>query len=183
VVLIDQHGKPRHFYRDLVKDKVVLINAIYTSCAATCPIQSTIFKHVQMTLGDRVGQDVQMISVTLDPVTDTPAKLNEFAERFKAKKGWVFLTGSKQNVTTVLRAMDLYAANPEDHTPIAAVGHEASGIWMKLINLTSPLDIVHRVEHVQSLGEERLRAESAGSSGSAKSGKSAKSTPDDGAGT
>jgi protein SCO1/2 len=154
-VLIDQDGQRHRFYNDLVKDKLVLMNSVYTSCPGTCPMQTAIFQRVQRLLGDRLGQDVQMISVSLDPVTDTPARLKEFAARFgiETGKGWVFLTGPKPDVYEVLQAMDLFAPVPEEHTPIAAIGHEPAGLWMKVINLSAPREIVSRLDYVKELGE------------------------------
>ncbi len=154
-VLTDQFGNKHHFYSDLVKGKTVLINAVYTSCAGVCPIQTAVFSKVQSMLGERVGDDVQMISVTLDPVTDTPERLKEFADKFHVGPGWLFLTGSKQEVTEVLRAVDLYSPLPAQHTPIAAIGHEPGEVWMKVINVTAPADIVGRMQRVKELGEKR----------------------------
>lgn len=154
-VLTDQDGNKHHFYSDLIKGKTVLINAVYTSCAGVCPIQTAVFAKVQTMLGERVGADVQMISVTLDPVTDTPERLKEFADKFNVGPGWLFLTGTKQEVTEVLRAVDLYSPVPAEHTPIAAIGHEPGEVWMKVINVTAPADIVGRMERVRELGEKR----------------------------
>ena len=155
-VLVDQNGERHRFYTDLVKGKLVLMNSIFTSCPGTCPAQTAIFAQVQQLLADRPGMNVQMLSVSLDPVTDTPERLKEFADRFHAKPGWLFLTGPKQDVTEVLQAMDIYSADPADHTPMAAIGHEPAGLWMKVINLNAPADIAARVERVKALGDERL---------------------------
>lgn len=156
-ILVDQHGNSHRFYSDLVKGRLVLMNAIYTSCSSICPIQSAIFKRVEGLVAQRMGdEDVRMISVSLDPAKDTPERLKEFAERVGAGPEWLFLTGETSDVTEVLQAMDLWAPVPEQHTPIAAVGHEPSGLWMKVINLTAPEDIVGRLERVRQLGEERI---------------------------
>jgi len=156
-VLIDQNGRKHRFYTDLVKGKTVLMNAVYTSCPGVCPIQTSVFARVQGLLGDRVGKDVQMISVSIDPVTDTPERLKSYAQKFHVQPGWLFLTGSKQDVGEVLRAMDLYAAVPSEHTPIAAVGYEPGAVWMKMINITAPSDIVGRLDYVRELGESEGR--------------------------
>lgn len=154
-VLIDQNGVKHRFYTDLIKGKTVLMNGVYTSCPGVCPIQTSVFARVQALLGDRVGNDVQMISVSIDPVTDTPQKLKKYAEKFHVKPGWLFLTGPRQDVAEVLRAMDLYSAVPSEHTPIAAVGYEPGAVWMKMINITAPSDIVGRLDYVRRLGEAR----------------------------
>lgn len=151
VVLIDQDGRERRFYSDLVKGKLVLVNAIYTRCAGTCPMQSSIFASVQRHLKERMGREVVLISISLEPLTDNPARLKEFAERYGAGPGWSFLTGTKEDVKTVLEAMDLYAAVPAEHTPICAVGNEPTGVWMKLVNLASPDEIVSRIDYVARL--------------------------------
>jgi len=151
VVLTDQDGKTHRFYTDLVKDKLVLVNSIYTTCAGTCPMQTTVFAGAQHRLRKRVGKDVTMISITLDPDTDTPEKLKAFAERYNAHEGWYFLTGPKPDVTTVLQAMDLWSADPGDHLPLCSVGNDKTGVWMKVLNLGSPDEIVKKLDAVSKI--------------------------------
>ncbi|NOT29089.1 MAG: SCO family protein [Planctomycetes bacterium] len=160
VVLLDQDGREVRFYSDLVRGKRVLMNAIYTTCSGTCPAQTSIFTSVQRHLKQRPElADVQLISVSLDPLQDRPARLKEFAEKYGAQPGWAFLTGSKENVQAVLEAMDLYAAVPEQHTPICALGNEPTGVWMKLVNLATPDEIVSRIEYVTKLDPRQLVAQ------------------------
>jgi cytochrome oxidase Cu insertion factor (SCO1/SenC/PrrC family) len=157
VPLIDQDGREVRFYSDLVRGKRVLMNAIYTTCSGTCPAQTSIFTSVQRHLQARADlKDVQLISVSLDPLNDRPAQLAEFARKYQARPGWAFLTGTKENVKAVLEAMDLYTAVPEQHTPICALGNEPTGVWMKLINLASPDEIVNRIEYVTKLDPRSL---------------------------
>ena len=157
VVLLDQDGRRVRFYSDLVRGKRVLMNAIYTTCSGTCPAQTSIFTSVQRHLRSRADlADVQLISVSLDPLHDRPAQLAEFAAKYNAQPGWAFLTGTKEDVRAVLEAMDLYAAVPEQHTPICAVGNEPTGVWMKLVNLASPDEIVSRIEYVARLDPRAL---------------------------
>jgi len=158
VVLLDQDGRERRFYSDLVRGKLVLVNAIYTRCAGTCPMQTSIFASVQRHLKERMGREVVLLSISLEPLTDRPQKLKEFAARYGAGPGWSFLTGTREDVKTVLEAMDLWAAVPEEHTPICAVGNEPSGVWMKLVNLASPDEIVSRLDHVAALDPRALVA-------------------------
>jgi protein SCO1/2 len=153
---MDQDGREVRFYSDLVRGKLVMMNAIFTRCPATCPVQAGIFARVQEQLGDRLKRDVRLISVSLDPVYDTPERLREFGRRHGAGPGWRLLTGSKENVTTVLKAMDLYAANPADHTPIAAIGNEPGGVWIKALHLVSPLELVKKLEYVAALDLEKV---------------------------
>lgn len=75
LALIDQDGRSVHFYSDLIKDKIVLISFFYTSCAYTCLMQGKVLSELQAELGERLGKEVFLISVTMDPETDTPGPL------------------------------------------------------------------------------------------------------------
>jgi cytochrome oxidase Cu insertion factor (SCO1/SenC/PrrC family) len=156
-VLLDQHGREVRFYTDLVRGKRVLLNAIYTTCSGTCPAQTSIFTSVQRHLAQHpeLG-DVQLISISLDPLADKPARLAEFAEKYEAQPGWTFLTGTRENVREVLEAMDLYVAIKEQHDPICVLGNESTGVWMKMVNLATPREIVDRLAYVATLDPHEL---------------------------
>src|SRR5512134_3705520 len=91
--LLTQDGRPVRFYSDILKDKVVLISFIFTNCDEACPLLMRSFREVQDLLGDRVGRDVFLVSISVDPEADTPDALKEYGERYGAGAGWVFLTG------------------------------------------------------------------------------------------
>src|SRR5690242_10787973 len=91
--LTTQDGKVVHFYDDLLKDKAVVINLIYTHCSASCPLETAKLAQVQRLLGDRVGKDIFFYSISIDPERDTPKALKAYAQRFHVKPGWLFLTG------------------------------------------------------------------------------------------
>ncbi|HYP52946.1 MAG TPA: SCO family protein [Pyrinomonadaceae bacterium] len=93
VELIDQDGKTVRFYSDLLKGKTVVVNAFFTTCASVCPPMNRNFEKIQEAFGDRVGKDVFLISISVDPATDTPPRLKEYAKKFNARAGWTFLTG------------------------------------------------------------------------------------------
>ena len=104
--LITHEGKKVHFYDDLIKDKTVLINFIYTICKneSFCPMMSLNLTKVQKLLGDRLGRDVFMYSITLDPTVDTPQQLAAYASYFKPKSGgWQFLTAASPEIIETLR--------------------------------------------------------------------------------
>src|SRR4051794_4465131 len=107
-VLVDQDGVERRFYTDLVQGKTVVINVMFTTCKDSCPIMAGNFARIQEWLGPRLGKDANMLSITIDPQTDSPERLKAYAERFKARPGWYVLGGTKTNVDTVLRKLGLY---------------------------------------------------------------------------
>src|SRR5215813_6033945 len=93
VELTTHFGKRVRLYEDLVKDKIVTFNFFYATCEGICvPITANLVR-AQALLGDRVGRDIFMYSISLKPVQDTPDVLREYAARFKTKPGWTFLTG------------------------------------------------------------------------------------------
>lgn len=138
VTLTDQDGRKVRFVSDVIKGKIVFFNSFFTSCGGTCPVQSSVFSALQKRLGARVGKDVVLVSVTVDPENDTPAVLKNYAAKYGATPGWYFLTGEEKDLQKVLEAMDLYAKRPEEHSPMAAVGHEPSMRWRMVLNLKAP---------------------------------------------
>lgn len=137
----DQSGKQLNFYSDLVKDKVVAINFLFTTCTAICPSLAATFRRVQQEATAR-GVQVQLISISVDPTTDTPERLQAFAAKFKAEPGWTFVTGEKSRIDSVLQALGASVANRNDHTPMILIGNDASNYWTRAYGLTSPTKIV-----------------------------------------
>jgi cytochrome oxidase Cu insertion factor (SCO1/SenC/PrrC family) len=149
-VVYDQDGKRHNFYTDLVKERVVAINFIFTTCTTICPPLTATFRRVQQELGDRVGRDVQLISVSVDPTVDTPERLRDFAAKFKAGPGWTFVTGDKNEIDSLLQALGVAVANKNDHTPMVLVGNDATGHWTRTYGLASPKTLVQVITETAS---------------------------------
>jgi protein SCO1/2 len=99
--LTDQDGQP--FSLASAHGKVVLLDFIFTRCPGPCPLLSLKFSQLQKQLGDRLGKDVMLLSVTIDPRHDTPEVLRDYAKRYEANlSGWKFLSGSTRD--TILTA-------------------------------------------------------------------------------
>src|ERR1700755_140022 len=105
VVLLNQDGEKMRLYSDLLKDKVVVIDFFFATCQGSCLPLNRNLQKLQEALGDHVGKDVHFISVSVDPTTDTPARLKEYAKKLEARRGWYFLTGDKANVDFALRKL------------------------------------------------------------------------------
>lgn len=141
----DQNGRRLRFYTDLVKGKTVVINFIFTTCTTICPPLTATFRRVQQTLGERVGKDIQLISISVDPTTDVPERLKDFSAKFKAEPGWTFVTGSKPEIDELLGALGGYVADKNDHTPLILIGNEAAGFWTRTYGLAPATQIVKLV--------------------------------------
>ena len=139
--IYNQDGKQLNFYNDLVKDKIVAINFIFTTCTASCPPLTATFRRVQQTAAER-GLDIKLISVSVDPTVDTPERLHDFAEKFKAAPGWTFVTGDKSEIDSLLNALGVAVANKNDHTPMVMIGNDAVDYWTRAYGLSSPTKLV-----------------------------------------
>jgi protein SCO1/2 len=146
-VLVDQDGRSHRFYSDLVAGRVVIVNIIFTGCRSSCPIIMGRLVELQDLLGPKRG-DVSILSISVDPVLDTPQALHAYADGLKAGPGWYFLTGAKEAVDTVLRRLGNRASNPEDHSDVIVVGNDASGSWIKLTAIATTEDIARAVLEV-----------------------------------
>jgi protein SCO1 len=135
VELLDQDGRKVRFYTDLVKGRVVAINFIFTTCTTICPPLGATFARVQRELGERAGRDVHLISISVDPATDTPERMKTWGAKFHAAEGWTFVTGAKPQVDELLRALGAATASPADHSPVILVGNDATGQWTRSYGL------------------------------------------------
>lgn len=140
-MLLTQDGKEVRFYEDMLKGKIVLINFVFTTCKGTCSPMTANLAKVQSYLGEHVGREVAMISVSVDPETDTPAVLKRYADSFKAQPGWYFLTGKKENVSEVLRKLGGFVEDKNEHSLVLIIGNEATGDWMKVLSMANPREI------------------------------------------
>lgn len=134
--VFDQHGKQLRFYSDLVKGKTVAINFVFTTCKGVCPTLTAKFRQVQRELGERVGRDIQLISISVDPTTDVPERLSAYAEKFQAGPGWTFITGSKPEIDELLRALGAFAPEKSNHPQTILIGNDATGYWTRTLGLT-----------------------------------------------
>ena len=146
--LVDQDGKPRRFYSDLIRGRKVLINFGFTSCNGVCPTMAANLARVQKLLGKRLGTEITMLTITVDPVNDTPAALKRYAAKFKAEPGWYFLTGVPANVNAVLKRLGGLAPRPSEHSAVLLVGDANSGYWVKTAAVDNPESIVMLLDHL-----------------------------------
>jgi cytochrome oxidase Cu insertion factor (SCO1/SenC/PrrC family) len=144
--LLTQDGRTVAFYSDVLRDKVVLINFIFTQCTDSCPTQTARLAQVQPLVA-HLGQGVSLVSISVDPENDSPAVLREYAARFEAREGWVFLTGAKRDIDDVLRRLQQLAPVREAHTTLFLLGNTRTGRWLK-VHPDAPPDEIARQLHL-----------------------------------
>ena len=135
VELITQDDKRVHFYDNLVKDKVVVINFMYAHCQGVCPTMTANLVRVQKILRDRVGHDIYMYSITLKPEEDTPQVLKEYANMHGVGPGWLFLTGKPADIELLRRSLGFTNIDPDEdadkssHIGMLRIGNEPVLRW------------------------------------------------------
>jgi protein SCO1 len=78
-----------------LKGKVWVADFFFTSCQGVCPVMTARMSKLDKSLGEK---GLHLLSISVDPTTDTPEKLTEYAKNFEAKDNWQFLTGEKAKI-------------------------------------------------------------------------------------
>ena len=127
--VVDQTGKSLKFYDDLLKDKIVVINFVFTRCTMTCPIAGFQFGRLRSLLGSRAGTEVHLISVSTDASYDTPSRMKSWASKFNAGVGWTQITGEKQNIDQLLKSLKAFSVDKQDHSNLILIGNDKLNEW------------------------------------------------------
>jgi len=145
--LVDQSGTARPFYSGYLKDRVVVISTFAGGCVASCAVAMQKMAAIQKAFGDRVGEDLTLVSITLQPAKDTPDNLAALAAKHEAGKGWHLLSGVVADVFLVLQRL----GRAEDHetiTQMLLVGNLKTGLWKKLHALGPDDELIAGVRSV-----------------------------------
>jgi protein SCO1/2 len=135
VVLINQNGQKVRYYTDLLKGRVVVLNFFYAKCEGVCPGVTANLAKVYKLLGDRMGRQVSMYSITLKPEHDTPQVLKEYAQKYHAGPAWMFLTGKENEIEQIRRGMGFVNSDPvldkdkSQHIGNICYGNEPLTLW------------------------------------------------------
>lgn len=148
-VLLDQHGQEVDLRKGVIAEMVVVVDFFYTSCTSYCPVASAAMARVAQKLGDRLGKEVVLVSITVDPARDTPARIAAYSAQFSNDPGWAWLTGSRRNVQSVLKGFGAYSANFEDHPAMVLVGGRSADNWIRLNGSPDPALVLKGIEQVQ----------------------------------
>ena len=146
--LFNQDGKRIHFYSDLIRDKVVIVSFVFTSCTLICPMQGESLSKLQAMLGERLGGEVYLVSVSTDPEGDTPERLKIWGSQFGAGPGWTLVTGKKSEIDKVALALTGAPAVKGDHSPVVFVGSDRTGRWIRAYGLAEPARFASLIDEV-----------------------------------
>ena len=154
VAVKTQDGRTLRFYDDVMKGKILLINFFFTDCDAICPLMTENLARVQELLGARVGNEIRMVSITLQPEHDTPEVLAAYAKTYGAGPGWLFLTGKKDDIELLRHRLGfvdidpVVDADPEQHIGTVRIANEPMHRWAMSPALLDPAALVRAVNRV-----------------------------------
>jgi len=141
VTLIDQNGDRIDFRALTLSDKPVFVDFIFATCTTICPVLSAGYTSIQRKLGDNLDR-VSLVSITIDPENDGPEELTAYLERYRAKPGWEFLTGTRADIDKVMQSFDAYIPDKMSHKPLLFIRTPKDGSWVRLYGFASSADLM-----------------------------------------
>jgi len=149
VTLIDQHGNTVSFRDALLGDQPVFVDFIFATCTTICPVLSAGYSSMQRKLGDS-RERVRLVSITIDPEHDGPEELRAYLERYRAKPGWDFLTGTRADIDSVMRAFDAFVPDKMSHRPLVFIRSPGDGSWVRIYGFAGSADLLAELERASS---------------------------------
>jgi protein SCO1/2 len=145
--LTSHTGEKLKFYSDVLEGRTVIISFMFTSCVDACPLINANLQRIQERLKDRMGKDIFIVSITVDPRVDTSKVLADYRKQYKAGTGWLFLTGSPKNIETVSSKMG-QVFEKEAHLTALLVGNTKTARWRKIPAHLSDVVIAEQVKDI-----------------------------------
>ncbi|WP_084721470.1 SCO family protein [Skermanella aerolata] len=148
IVLTSHESRNYRFYDDLIRGKKVIFNFFYSGCGDICPLSTQRLVEVQEMLHGRVGRDLHMYSVTLQPELDTPAVMRGYMETYGVQPGWLFLHASREDIELLRRKMGFVDPDPEldadleSHIGVVKFGNDEIGRWGACPSFADPEEIL-----------------------------------------
>jgi protein SCO1/2 len=147
VRLVRNDGKVVSLPDEMNDGRPVLLNFIFTSCGSTCPLMSQVFAQFQRKMGADVNK-VHLMSISIDPEEDTPARLNEYASRFGAGPEWQHYTGTLQASLAAQKAFDMYRGDKMSHAPVTLMRAAPGQPWRRIDGLVTPDELLREYQHL-----------------------------------
>lgn len=152
--VVTHEGRVLRFYDDVMRGKIVVFNMMYTVCTGICPASTATLLQVQQALAPRLGRDMFMYSMTLQPQFDDPGALRDYMNRYGIGAGWTYLTGKPKDMDVLRRSLGFADSDPakdndlKTHTGMVRAGNEAMNRWLMVPTFSSPMRIVRALQRL-----------------------------------
>ena len=148
VTLVRDDGKAVSLPEEMNDGRAVVLNFVFTSCGSTCPLMSQVLAQFQRKLGPAIHQ-VHLMSISIDPEEDTPARLTEYARKFATGSDWQYYTGTLEASIATQRAFDVYRGDKMSHVPVTLMRLAPGQPWRRIDGILTPDDLLS--EYLQLL--------------------------------
>jgi protein SCO1/2 len=142
VELTDQSRRRGLLARDIVGGRIVIANFVYTTCSSVCPLISVVFNQVQQQLPAELARDTVLLSISVDPLNDTPEQLQAAAQQYGSGDGWRWLTGRVNDIESVLKGFGAYSVRAQDHLPMVVIGDPSTNTWYRFTDMPASRSLV-----------------------------------------
>jgi len=141
VMLVRADGKSVSLPHELDDGRPVLLNFIFTTCSSICPLTSRTLEEFQDKLGPEAAR-VHLMSISIDPEQDTPARLSEYSRKFHAGPQWQYYTGTVAASLAAQRAFDVFRGEKMSHTPVTLLRSAPGKPWLRIEGFVTPDELV-----------------------------------------
>ena len=146
VELVDQNGRSLKFYDEVLKDNIVVISFIFTNCQSACPLMTRNLTMIRDMLREDERNAIKFVSISIDPLRDTPSAMKEFAQKHDADiDGWLWLTGQPDDVNYVTKRLGSFTEDPEAHTTTLLAANVPNAHWTKIPPNVPPNGVAARL--------------------------------------
>ena len=136
VALVNQEGQRVQLRALLEADEPVIVDFIFGTCTTICPVLSAGYANLQARL-PATSAKVHLVSISIDPENDSPRAMRDYLRRYRARPGWDFLTGKREDIDKVMRAFNAYIPNKMSHSPLTFIRDRRAGKWVRINGLMS----------------------------------------------
>ncbi len=151
VRLVREDGKAVSLPDELNDGRPVVLNFIFTTCTSICPLMSSTFEQFDRRLGADAGK-VHLMSISIDPEHDTPARLQEYARKFHAGPEWQHYTGTLDASVAAQRAFDVYRGGKMSHSLVTLMRAAPGKPWLRIEGWATPDDLVREYRQLLAAG-------------------------------
>jgi protein SCO1/2 len=150
--LVRDDGKKVLLPQELDDGRPTVLNFIYTTCPGICPLMSQVFSRFQARLGAE-REKVHMVSISIDPEQDTPARLRQYAKQFKAASQWQHYTGTVGASIAAQKAFNAYNGDKMSHDPLTLMRAAPGKPWVRIDGFATPDDLLEQYIQVAAMCE------------------------------
>ena len=141
VTLVNQDGAKVQLKAMLESGEPVILDFIFGTCTTICPVLSAGYANLQAKLPPGAPK-IHLVSISIDPENDTPKAMRDYLKRYRAKPGWDFLTGRREDIDKVMVAFNAYIPNKMSHYPLTLIRDSKTGKWIRIFGLMSSSEFV-----------------------------------------